>query len=500
MASASPFERLPMEIVDQIIKQVEGPKAALSTISRSWQAAIEKETFSSIKFTSDGDSFKCFDFVFSNEGNTSRRSFLKSLTYKIMLEPVSAKRLRKLQNKAERARNNRVFTQALVRLAERLTGWAHHGRGIHLILHVDCLTDHESKHTPLHAYRGSQIETVRNDLAYIELDEAVASAFPLIASITRFSLWRFERRLIHPETFLALFNCMPNLADVDWEVHLPERRQPVERRLIRNAFGRLLQEAPFHCLRTCRVFCTEYEAMNERYTLDDFTDENGDDSVSLGVRRLLNLPTLQTLHLNEAIALSPAAFTDIHSPSLKNVEISLSAVTPDGNWYFTGDPENPGYEESDRGSEYDGSERGFDSDNSSQSDDCPEYAWLRESGDRPQFFFRLVPDDKTFGPLVASIARAIQSGMPSLQRMEVALGTCLAQVRVEMSFYTADERKRHSEHDIREFHERQAGKPRCVIYVWGDIENVEWKMGPQAEEALADVYDDDCIFIKLRQR
>lgn len=488
-----------MEIVHQIIKQVEGPKATLSTVSLSWQAAVERETFSSIKLNSDDDSLERFDVAFSNEANTERRSFLKSLTYKAMLPPVSAKRLRKLQNKAERARNNRAFTQALVRLAENLTSWVNHGRGIRLILHVDCLTDHESERTQLHKYHGSQTELVRNGLAYIELDEAVASAFPLIASITRFSLWRFERRLLHPETFLAIFNCMPNLVDVDWEVHLPERRQPVERRLIRNAFGRLLQTAPFHSLRTCKIFCTEYEVMNERYTLEDFTDENGDDSVSLGVRRLLNLPTLQALLLNEAIALSPAAFTDIHSSSLKKLEIYLSAITPDGNWYFTGDPDNPCYE-SDRESEYDSSERGFDSDNSSESDHCPEYAWLRASGDRPQFSFRLVPDDKTFGPLMASIARAIRSGMPVLRRMEVTLGGCLSQVRVEMSLYAADERERYSEKDIMEFHKQQAGKPRCVIYVWGDVEDVEWELGPQADEALAEVYDDDCIFIKLRQR
>lgn len=55
MASGSPIERLPMEIFHQIIKQVEGPKAALSTISRSWQAAIE-ETFSSVTPDSDSDS------------------------------------------------------------------------------------------------------------------------------------------------------------------------------------------------------------------------------------------------------------------------------------------------------------------------------------------------------------------------------------------------------------------------------------------------------------
>ena len=102
--------------------------------------------------------------------------------------------------------------------------------------------------------------------------------------------------------------------------------------------------------------------------------------------------------------MSPAAFTDTLSPSLKNVDISLATTIPDGNGYFTGDPDNPSYE-SDHESEL--SQLSFDSDNSSESDFCPKYTWLRESGDLPCFDFRVVPDDKTFGPLMESIARAV---------------------------------------------------------------------------------------------
>lgn len=298
-------------------------------------------------------------------------------------------------------------------------------------MHVECSTDRESESGPtkLQILRGDRTASIRNDLAYIELDKTIASAFTPITSITRFPLDGLKSRNLHPDTFLALFNSMPSLVDVNVYVQLPERRQPVERRLIRNAFGRVLQTAPFHSLRNCTFFFPENEPHDQTYTLEDFTDENGDDSISLGVRRLLNLPTLQTLHLNECFSLSPAAFTGTFSPSLKDVDISLATTVPDGNWYFTGDPDNPSYE-SDHESEL--SQSSFDSDNSSESDFCPEYTWLRESGDLPCFDFRAVPDDKTFGPLMESIARAVRHGMPVLQKMEVTLGASISTTQVDI--------------------------------------------------------------------
>lgn len=84
--------------------------------------------------------------------------------------------------------------------------------------------------------------------------------------------------------------------------------------------------------------------------------------------------------------------------------------------------------------------------------------------------------------------------------MEVTLGACISQIRAEMSFYALEQKPYCWEDDYKEFHERQARKARCVIHVWGDLGDVEWELGVRAERVLGEAYDEDCVFIKLRQR
>ena len=174
--------------------------------------------------------------------------------------------------------------------------------------------------------------------------------------------------------------------------------------------GKILRSQPFPNLRDFRLWCEEHEPWDDHSQPQNYQDECGD-VFSTGVRRLCGLPYLHTLWLCRNIVLSPEAFTAdestdaVFSPSLRIVYIEFSVTTPDGKWYFTGDPSAPYEVES----------------------------WRTDAGD-PPVLFRDRPDDDLLVPLVSSLARAIRR-MPALRILKLRLIYSGRRIHFEVHYF-----------------------------------------------------------------
>ena len=119
----SSIEKLPAEVLDHILgffKQ----KAGLSTVSRQWQALVERHTFSRITVTNN--SLEIFDQAFS-ASNRRRKPHVRMLRYCILVPSLNRDSALQMpggdspQPDKQKSQDNVVFTRALMDLFERLS-------------------------------------------------------------------------------------------------------------------------------------------------------------------------------------------------------------------------------------------------------------------------------------------------------------------------------------------------------------------------------------------
>ncbi|KAI1195513.1 hypothetical protein F5X97DRAFT_307889 [Nemania serpens] len=114
------MNRLPQEIYDQIATLLQGPdfdRPALATISRHWQAAIERLTFSCIYLRSND--LVRFDEIVRN----GRRRYVKAIKYLIVLPAYSDEVRCRFEREDDRRVNDEAFTVAIHRLFHLLQYW-----------------------------------------------------------------------------------------------------------------------------------------------------------------------------------------------------------------------------------------------------------------------------------------------------------------------------------------------------------------------------------------
>ncbi|KAI1163347.1 hypothetical protein F5B18DRAFT_619913 [Nemania serpens] len=114
------MDRLPQEIYDQIGTLLQGPGfdgPALATISRQWQAAIERCTFGCIYLRSND--LSRFDEVVRD----SRRRYVKEIKYLIVLPTYGDEERCRFEREDDRRANDEAFTVAIHRLFHLLQFW-----------------------------------------------------------------------------------------------------------------------------------------------------------------------------------------------------------------------------------------------------------------------------------------------------------------------------------------------------------------------------------------
>ncbi|KAH8774420.1 hypothetical protein F5883DRAFT_412757 [Diaporthe sp. PMI_573] len=238
------------------------------------------------------------------------------------------------------------------------------------------------------------------------------------------------------------------------------------------------------------IYLEDGDPRNESSDSGSFLEKDGcDDDLSLGVRRICQLPGLRKLALSTLWILSPSAFgphpllQDIHCPALREMHIDCATITPDGKYLYTRNPEDKIVDADDEGREelygHDDPAAGapFDSDDSDTSEYQPDIEWARQAGDFPGTWYRCTPDSASFDPLAKSfvMAATFSTSMPALRWMKIVFGgqSVTTRAPLEMAYFRCREKNLEAEGDlngIKPFEAENAGCPRWYLYGGRDFD------------------------------
>lgn len=517
------MDKLPTELYDLIVLHLqanlewygESSLAPYAAISRAWQYSIEAITFSSFGLSSKETSLRQFDTAFAD---LRRRALLMHLEYTVELPRISKKRVQKLQGRRERAANNAAYTRAVYRLFKRLSVWetrTHllHSRSFRLNINIKSpLATYEPQYS--RTQRGKPAWPVRADGCFIEFDASAVGrrrSLPPIPCVDKFDT-KFSGSL-HP-SFLAVYaNALPNVERMRWHLYSPGRRCFSSRKEIRSSLARTLLHASFDSLVAFEITWTDLDPSNHAFDPGNLLDSGSRvDFLSMGVRRLSQLPRLQLLTLKGCHILSPAVFSllesgvsgrdDIDSeipasplwPSLINLYIELSITTPAGNWYLTGNPASQTPSTDPIQDPPDEPVCNFDSADSDTPDFIPSYSWDRQDGIIPTHEFRFQVDSVTFSAFMIAAARAVRY-MSRVRGLEFIVG---ARPAMQVEFLGPGEKGMYSEYckNVRDFLDEHHLHGKWVIFLPEDYPYMAWNVSPEVKEAVRlGTGRDDCLLV-----
>lgn len=406
---------LPTEILHGIVFNLDGPLAPYASVSRSFQDLIEQATFAEIKTSSANDEVKLFESVFSS---LRRRRLLRTLHFKVELPDISEKHFKKFQSRREAAGNNLVYTNAVHALFRRLAPWVEvpDVETPCFPLNITSVSPKDEKSPHSSDNHNRPAWEVRNDYKYIEFNQAFE--LPPVACVNVFSP---EGRRLDPSTLAAISRALPNLKLLDWWFYTaPSRLHALWLGLRESMASAVLDLAKLTALEDLHLYFEDSDPASHDWEPMSVVDSAGNDRLSVSLSHLSKLPRLRNLKIDGLHTLSPALF-DLHDEknswqSLEYLELQVSAIAPDGRWYFTGDRN---LAEQDEQEDYerdpDAPEAALDSEDSDASDFLPEFKWAKLDGQVSGFNFRRHPDPDVFDPFVMAMASAAVR-MPALKQ------------------------------------------------------------------------------------
>ncbi|KAK4041055.1 hypothetical protein C8A01DRAFT_34899 [Parachaetomium inaequale] len=426
------MDKLPAEIIHLIISHLEPPLAGYATVSSRWQDAIESHTLRSIGASSDDASFGQFQAVFATP---RRRALLRKLVFHVQLPPPSEKRIRKLQSRREAAANNLAYTRALVALFSYLHTWEHEEGAARLALEVSVSSPMDNYDGDDKGHRGVPIWFIRDQLRQVSVDTDVLRESGGLATVRVVSgLTNYHHiglgcgRRVDPAVMPLVTKALPNAREMNWAFSALPRRFPDLRRAERMSLANALfatAAADIRLLTTLQISWEDRAPCNEASDPGSLVDgASSRDDLSIALRRISQLPSLRSLKLTGSHTIGAQLFEDQNVspdhgaptwPSLTNLEIWASVTTPDGRWYFTGDPSSAEFIDQQQ-DDSDESVAAFDSADADTSDFAPDFAWEREDGMVPWRVFRTTPDCAIFVPFMVSMLRAV-ARMPVLRHL-----------------------------------------------------------------------------------
>lgn len=195
-----------------------------ATISRPFQFAIERHTFSRVILKSSD--LSQFSHTFSPP---HRRASLSSLEYRVLLPTYSHTRHHKFESPTEKAANNAAFTSALSDLFSLLASWGTSGHSI--TLQIGAYSPSDPKRFGL--TRGPR------EYRYCDSSLSLLSELQPVGRITTFKV--FSSRNISGTAVAGIAKNLPALTHVLWAIADDERKFPEVRLQQRNG----LPPSPF---------------------------------------------------------------------------------------------------------------------------------------------------------------------------------------------------------------------------------------------------------------
>ncbi|KAH7346687.1 hypothetical protein BKA65DRAFT_551587 [Rhexocercosporidium sp. MPI-PUGE-AT-0058] len=232
----------------------------LATVSRRWQWAFERQSFSQIHLKSSG--LDAFRQVITGQ----RRRFVRWIFYTILLPAYTPEACTQFEREADRQLNNAAFTVAISELFQLLQSWGSNdalGNPYSLQVRVDRVYstmdyDHRTSAIPFpreHS-QGARIDsTGRNyprDLqqyrfVYSSLHLLPCVDIPMVPAIRTFTISRNGNtsRTIAPESALRILTKLPTLRNCYLQFDDKPVDYPAVRRGRRDAFAQALGNAQF---------------------------------------------------------------------------------------------------------------------------------------------------------------------------------------------------------------------------------------------------------------
>ncbi|KAI5866005.1 hypothetical protein GGS23DRAFT_364140 [Durotheca rogersii] len=413
------------ETFQQILSYLDEPLAPYASVSRRFQHVIERKTFAAVRTHSTEAALAEFDSVFAD---ARRRSLVRKLDFYVDLPDISKKRFKKLQSSREAADNDATFSRAVSGLFTRLHGWAdalgdpEQAQPFHLAVSSASPKDGYVPDSP-NSHGADPAWPIRNWFKYIQLEGV--RELPVLPFVTAYS---DSGRRIHPSAVATIWQALPRIKMVRWRHYTAPRRLAALKTRLRASLSSALLLPDFSRLETLAIYHEDSDPLNHNWEPESLLDAGNRDALSRAINRVLRLPSIRKVKLTGTWILSPEVFAvddddGDESPfrALEDLELGVSAMTPAGGWYFTGDrasaPASSERDESDSEAEH--SRAAFDSQDSEASDFLPEFEWARLDGDIPYADFRRHPDAATLDPFLVAVARAVVR-MPALRRFECA--------------------------------------------------------------------------------
>ncbi|KAL2800472.1 hypothetical protein BJX66DRAFT_332047 [Aspergillus keveii] len=117
--------QLPPELLAEVISNLDTDLAQYLTVSREWQAAIERQTFAEIKLNTSERLAEFHEIVAKNRW---RRTCLRRVEVIVQLEAYSVEARPRFETAEEHARNNTIFVHWVRAVLKSLALWSEQDR------------------------------------------------------------------------------------------------------------------------------------------------------------------------------------------------------------------------------------------------------------------------------------------------------------------------------------------------------------------------------------
>jgi hypothetical protein len=400
----------------------------LATISRSWQAAIERRTFADISINSE----ELYQFASICTG--TRRRCLRTLTYKPVLPTYDDAACGRFERDWERRANDEAFTTAIKGLLNIVKAWEDDG---HVATFSLVLAD---LYSPMEQSEVRDLATRRLEAALGKRHDIFGARFqhsrvrllapetlPEVRSIHSFTRGAPTNRFLDLPTCVSIASRLPNAKSLDWGLYDGDRVYNTRRRASRDAFAEALSTMNIPQLRDLNLQFFHETPLNQRFRLVDLVAPAPVDPLSSSLCLFSrNLTSFRVAGVIDESLLTPRHFFGgPFWPALQHLSIEFDKVTPSGRWYFREPRDVPSRDD----------ESPISTDPSLTSD-TPLNGPLSYTGEGPDFVneeeerimlgywpydvFRTRPDDNILRPLLMAFATSAAYQMPRLLSAEIS--------------------------------------------------------------------------------
>jgi hypothetical protein len=217
--------QLPPELLAEVISNLDTDLAQYLTVSREWQAAIERQTFAEIKLNTSERLAEFHEIVAKNRW---RRTCLRRVEVIVQLEAYSVEARPRFETAEEHARNNTIFVHWVRAVLKSLALWSEQDRAdVGLWLQAQSPSDLLDRQR-LRAARmepETDLLQARFEHSYLYVSQNDLEDLASVNAVT-FLLVTGPHRMINPASCSYLAAKLPRLRKAELALSDNEKRYP----------------------------------------------------------------------------------------------------------------------------------------------------------------------------------------------------------------------------------------------------------------------------------